>query len=175
MRVLGIDPGTWTAGYGLLSSNGELGAEDWGVISFKAKTPLEQRLYGLYSSALEIIRLRRPDEMAIEDPFMGRGQHRFTGPAFALGQAQASVMIAAAGEGIAVYRYSPAEVKLAVADYGRASKEQVQELLAAQLGIEPKFEKSDAADALAVALCHLRRRQATNLMSREIEPEKWMR
>ena len=86
---------------------------------------------------------------------MGRGSHSFTGPALALGQAQAAVMIAATGRGLPVSRYAPAQVKLAVADYGRASKGQVQELVARQLGLEADALPNDAADALAIALCHL--------------------
>ena len=165
VRVLGIDPGTWTTGYGLLLEDHGVKAGDWGTITFKAGTSLERRLHKLYCSLLDLIRLHRPDELAVEDSFIGRGRHHFAAPAFALGQAQAAVAIASVEEGVPIYRYSPAEVKLAVADYGRASKEQVQTLVAHQLDIAPPFPPSDAADALGIALCHLARRASDSVLA----------
>lgn len=150
-----MDPGTWATGYAVLEAGTSIQAQDWGVLKFKAGTPLQERLFQIYSRLLEIIDLHGPGQVAVEDPFMGRGSHSFTGPALALGQAQAAVMIAATGRGLPVSRYAPAQVKLAVADYGRASKGQVQELVARQLGLEADALPNDAADALAIALCHL--------------------
>ena len=164
MRVLGIDPGTWATGYGLLSAESSVTALDWGAVSFKKGTPLEHRLHRIYLALSDIIDLGQPQELAVEDPFLGRGHHTYPAPAIALGQAQAAALMAAARHNVPVFRYSPAEVKLAVADYGRASKEQVQELLARQLGLELPFAVADAADALAVALCHLRRRQSDDAL-----------
>ena len=169
MRVLGVDPGTWRTGYGLLLAASGVSAEDWGTITFKTGTSLDQRLHQLYSSLLDLIRRHRPDELAVEDPFIGRGRHRFAASAFALGQAQAAVAIATVSEGVPVYRYSPAQVKLAVADYGRATKAQVQALVAHQLGLEPPFPPTDAADALGIALCHLARRNADNVLTQQVE------
>ena len=166
MRILGIDPGTRTTGYGLLWAGTTVRADDWGIISFKGGMPLDQRIYQLYSEMLDIIRLHQPDELAIEAPFVGRGHNRFTASAFALGQAQASVVIAAVSQNVPVFHYSPAEVKLAVADYGRASKEQVQELVARQLGMVIPLSHSDSADALAIGLCHVRRKQADLVLAR---------
>ena len=170
MSVLGIDPGTRKSGYGLLYVDGEVRADQWGVIALKARMPLDQRLYQLYSRLAELVRLYQPSEVAVEEPFMGRGQNRYTAPAFAIGQAQAAVIIAAAGQDIPVFRYSPTQVKQAVADYGLASKEQVQELVGHQLGLDPPFPESDAADALAIALCHVRQRQAEAILARAGSP-----
>ena len=160
MRVLGIDPGTWTTGYGLLAADNSITVTDWGVITFKKGKQgpaLQQRLHGIYCNLTELIQREDPQEVAIEDPFLGRGARTFPSTAIAIGQAQAAAFMAAAHFDLPIYRYSPAEVKLAVTDYGRATKEQVQELLARQLGLRPPFAQQDAADALAAALCHVRR------------------
>ena len=170
MRVLGIDPGTWTTGYGLLAAENSITATDWGAISFKKgrkanqETALERRLHAIYIQLVEIIRRESPEEVAVEDPFLGRGARTFPTTAIAIGQAQAAAFMAAAHFELPIYRYSPAEVKLAVTDYGRATKEQVQELLARQLGLHPNSAQADAADALAAALCHVRRRSPENAL-----------
>ena len=172
MRVLGIDPGTIHMGYGLVEVptevNERLMAGDWGVISLRASMPLEERLFQLYSHLLNMISIWQPDAVAVEEPFMGKGENQFVGPAFAIGQAQALVLIAAAGQAIPVSRYSPAQVKRAIADYGAASKEQVQEMVKVLLGLDSIPSPSDAADALAIALCHLRQRQLEDVLDREI-------
>ena len=162
MRVLGIDPGTWTTGYGLLAADNSIIVTDWGCIGFKKgrQAPaLERRLHAIFCKLVDLIQRYSPEEVAIEDPFLGRGSRTFPTTAIAIGQAQAAALMAAAQFELPVHRYSPAEVKLAVTDYGRATKEQVQELLARQLGLQPAFAKPDAGDALAAALCHVRRRQ----------------
>ena len=172
MRVLGIDPGTIRMGYGLVEAQKELNeglvAADWGVISLRASMPLEERLFQLYSHILNMISIWQPDAVAVEEPFMGKGESQFVGPAFAIGQAQALVLIAAAGQAIPVSRYSPTQVKLAIADYGAASKEQVQEMVKMLLGLDSIPSPSDAADALAIALCHLRQRQLEDILDRAI-------
>ena len=165
MRVLGIDPGTWTTGYGFLIADNSITATDWGAISFKKNRQapaLEQRLHRIFCNLVDLIEKESPEQVAIEDPFLGRGPRTFPATAIAIGQAQAAAFMAAARYGLPVHRYSPAEVKLAVTDYGRATKEQVQELLARQLGLRPSFPQADAADALAAALCHVRRSQPAN-------------
>ena len=172
MRVLGIDPGTIHMGYGLVEApkeaNERLVAGDWGVISLRASMPLEERLFQLYSHLLNMISIWQPDAVAVEEPFMGKGESQFVGPAFAIGQAQALVLIAAAGQAIPVSRYSPAQVKRAIADYGAATKEQVQEMVKMLLGLDSIPSPSDASDALAIALCHLRQRQLEDVLNREI-------
>ena len=82
-------------------------AVDWGVIALPSSLPLEERLFQLYSHLLNMISIWQPDAVAVEEPFIGKGERRFVGPAFAIGQAQALVLIAAAGQAIPVSRYSP--------------------------------------------------------------------
>ena len=170
MRVLGIDPGTIRMGYGLVEEQGQAVAEDWGVVALPSSIPLEVRLFQLYTHVLNMISIWQPDAVAVEEPFMGKGEAQYVGPAFAVGQAQALVLIAAAGQAIPISRYSPAQVKRAVTDYGAATKEQVQEMVRAVLGLDSVPSSSDAADALAIALCHLRQRQLEDVLRREINP-----
>ena len=169
MRVLGIDPGTLRMGYGVVSENGQLQAEDHGVISLPGTMPLEQRLYQLYTHVLNLIGIFSPAAIAVEAPFVGKGERRFAGPAIAVGQAQALVLIGAASADIPVFRYPPAQVKLAVVDYGAATKEQMRQTISATLGLT-EAPASDAADALSVALCHLVQLEAVAALSREIPP-----
>jgi len=172
LRVLGIDPGTVRMGYGLVEASdsdaGGAEAVDYGVIALRSALPIEDRLYQLYSHVLNMISIWVPDVVAVEEPFLGKGESRFVGPALAVGQAQALVLIAAAGQAIPIARYSPAQVKLAVSDYGAASKEQVQEMVRSVLNLDETPSPSDAADALAIALCHLRHLQLQEVLGREI-------
>ena len=169
MLVLGIDPGTIRMGYGLLRAGPNPEAEDYGVIALPKTMPLEQRLHQLYTHILNMISMFQPDVIAVEDPFVGKGDRRFAGAALALGQAQAVVLIGGAGQGVPVFRYAPAQVKLAVADYGAASKEQMQQSVSTTLKLS-QIPESDAADALSVGLCHLMQSQATQALGREITP-----
>ena len=170
MRILGIDPGTRSMGYGLLEDRGEVVAVDWGAVSLPSSLPIEARLYQLYTHLLNMISIWQPDAMAVEEPFVGKGENQFVGPAMAVGQAQAVALIAAAGQAIPISRYSPAQVKQAVTDHGAASKRQVQEMVRAILNLETLPEPSDAADALAIALCHIRQQDVSALLKREVNP-----
>jgi len=169
MRVLGIDPGTVRMGYGVLDANPHPEADDYGVIALPNSMPLEKRLYQLHTHILNMIHVFQPDAIAVEDPFVGKGERRFVGPAIAVGQAQALVFIGAASQDVPVFRYTPAQIKCAVVDYGAATKEQMQMTIAATLGLTDVPE-SDAADALSVGLCHLVHRDAASALSREIPP-----
>ncbi len=169
MRVLGIDPGTRRMGYGVVEADPRPQAEDYGVISLPGTLLLEKRLYQLYTHLLDLISVFRPAAIAVEEPFVGKGERRFVGPAIAVGQAQALVLIGAAGQGVPVFRYTPAQVKLSVTDYGAASKEQMRQAIAATLRLA-EVPESDAADALSLGLCHLVQAQATTALRREIRP-----
>jgi crossover junction endodeoxyribonuclease RuvC len=169
MRVLGIDPGTVRMGYGLLEADPHPEADDYGVVALPSTMPLEQRLYQLHTHILNMIHVFQPDVIAVEDPFVGRGERRFVGPAIAVGQAQALVFIGAASQSIPVFRYTPAQIKRAVVDYGAATKEQMQQTIAATLKLT-HLPESDAADALSVGLCHLINAQAISVLTREIPP-----
>ena len=167
--MLGIDPGTLRMGYGVVSKNPQLQADDYGVIALPGTMPLEQRLYQLYTHVLNLIGIFSPSAIAVEQPFVGKGERRFAGPAIAVGQAQALVLISAAGTAIPVFKYPPAQVKLAVVDYGAATKEQMRQTISATLGLI-ETPASDAADALSVALCHLVQVGAVEALNREIPP-----
>ena len=169
MRVLAIDPGTIRMGYGVLSGEPVPVADDYGVVALSRYMAIEERLFQLFTHVGNMISVFQPDAVAVEEPFIGRGERQFIGPAIAVGQAQALVLIGAASAGVPVFRYSPAEVKRAVADYGAATKDQMQRALAATLGL-PSLPESDAADALSVGLCHLIQSGARSAIAREIPP-----
>ncbi len=162
MRVLGIDPGTLKLGFGIVDSQGDnLSMVECGVISLSARTPIEERLYKLYIGLNDIICKYSPDEIAIEEPFVAKNVRS----ALAIGRAQAVAIIAAVRRDCSVYRYMPSEVKQQITDFGGSSKEQVQEMVKIHLNMGPEPLQSDAADALAIAICHLCRRHLTDLIS----------
>ena len=169
MTVLAIDPGTLRMGYGVMREGVGIEAVDFGVVSLPPSMAIESRLFQMHSHILNMIAIFRPEALAIEDPFVGRGERSFPGSSLAIGQAQAAVLIGAAGQGVEIFKYAPAQIKRAVADYGAATKEQIRGIVAATLGISGKLE-IDAADALAVGLCHLAQRQAIGVMLNEIPP-----
>ena len=152
MRVIGIDPGTVVMGYGVIEGEGDdIALVDYGALVSPERSPIGERLSYLYTNLLEIIRRHRPDALAVEQPFVAKNARS----ALAIGRAQAVAILAAAGEGIPTSEYTPTQVKQRVANYGASSKEQVQEMVRLQLGLAEVPEPNDAADALAVALCHL--------------------
>ena len=130
MRVLAIDPGTIKMGYGFLTGDPAPEVVDHGVVELSRYTDIGERLFQMFTHVRNMISIFQPDAVAVEEPFVGRGDRQFIKPAIAVGQAQAVVLIGAASAGIPVHRYSPAEVKRAVADYGAASKDQMQRALA---------------------------------------------
>jgi crossover junction endodeoxyribonuclease RuvC len=163
MRVLGIDPGTLNMGYGVVDEDaGEMAMVDYGVVSLSSKIPVEKRLSALYKKLVEIVALHQPDEVAIEEPFVADNRRS----ALAVGRAQAIAILAAANKNLPVFRYLPTQVKQQVTDYGGSGKEQVQEMVRLQLGLAERPEPSDAADALAVAICHLHQKHIEILLAR---------
>ncbi len=163
MRVLGIDPGTLNLGYGVVDEDaGEMAMVDCGVVSLSSKIPVEQRLSSLYKKLVEIVARHQPDEVAIEEPFVADNRRS----ALAVGRAQAIAILAAANKNLPVFRYLPTQVKQQVTDYGGSGKEQVQEMVRLQLGLAERPEPSDAADALAVAICHLHQKHIEILLAR---------
>jgi crossover junction endodeoxyribonuclease RuvC len=155
MRILGVDPGTINLGYGVVDGEGEMHMVDCGVISLPARLPLEERLRSLYNELSKIIARHKPSEVAIEEPFIGHNVKS----AFAIGKAQAIAILAAANQGLPIYYYSPAKVKQQITSYGQSDKQQVQEMVRVQLGLFELPQPSDAADALAVAMCHIQQRR----------------
>ena len=151
MRILGVDPGTVNLGYSVVEGEGGMRFVDCGVISLSSRVPVEKRLSCLYDELTRIIAAYEPGEVAIEDPFIGSNVRS----AFAIGRAQAVAILAAANRGLPVYYYSPARVKQQITSYGQSDKQQVQHMVKIQLGLADLPEPSDAADALAVAICHI--------------------
>ncbi len=168
MRILGIDPGTRVMGYGVVESErDEIALVDYGALVTNERSPIGERLHYLYRQILEIIARHQPDAVAVEQPFVARNVRT----ALAIGRAQAIALLAAAGSGLPAYEYTPAKVKQSVANYGASSKEQVQEMVRLQLGLAEAPHPDDAADALAVALCHLRETHLSNLLARQEEKQ----
>jgi crossover junction endodeoxyribonuclease RuvC len=154
VTVLGIDPGLTCTGYGLVlvdgSSHRSLG---FGAIKPPSAAPHAEKLLRIYEGLADVIREARPQEVAIEDFIIGH-----TRAAVAIGEARAAAILAAAQAGLAVFLYKPAEVKQFVTSYGRSSKDQVSQMVCALLGLTEAPSPPDAADALAVALCHALKR-----------------
>jgi len=164
MRILGIDPGTITMGYGVVEEEeNELNLVDCGTLTTAPNTPLAQRLHTLYLGLLELIARYQPSEVAIEEPFVAKNVRS----ALAVGQAIGMAMVAATEKGIPIHQYTPTHVKQAVSSYGHSGKEQVQEMVRIQLGLSSIPQPSDAADALAVALCHIQEMHLARIMRDE--------
>ena len=164
MMILGIDPGTVTMGYGVIESReDEVTMVDSGVLNCPARSPIGERLSYLYKGLEEIIRRCQPDAVAVEQPFMAKNVKS----ALAVGKAQAVAILAAANQGIPTYEYTPAQVKQRVSNYGASSKEQNQEMVKLQLGLSQVPQPNDAADALAVAICHVRETHLINLLANQ--------
>lgn len=151
MRILGVDPGTINLGYGVVDGEEEMRMVDCGVINVPSQVPMEERLRSLYDELSKIIAKHKPGEVAIEEPFVGHNIRS----AFAVGRAQAIAILAATNQGLPVYYYSPAKVKQQITSYGQSDKQQVQEMVRIRLRLPQLALPTDAADALAVAICHL--------------------
>ncbi len=150
--VLGLDPGTAITGYGLVREvPGGLQAVDYGVITTPARTPLPARLQQLYRELTALIARHRPASAAVEVLFFSANAKT----AMAVGHARGVALLALANAGVPIAEYKPAEVKQAVAGYGGADKHQMQLMVAALLGLDAAPQPDDAADALAVAICHI--------------------
>lgn len=153
MLILGIDPGTAITGYGLVRQIGGRRVElvDYGVIRTPSRLPMAERLRQLYHELADVIANYRPDEAAVEELFFSRN----VTTALSVGQARGVAILAAAEAGLSVHEYKPREIKQAIVGYGNASKEQVQEMVRVLLGIDEIPHPDDAADAVAVAICHI--------------------
>lgn len=151
--VLGIDPGTATTGYGVVGETiqGEFVLLACGVFRTPADAAMHLRLLELFRDTQALLEEFKPDEVAVEKLFFGRN----VTTAIAVGQARGAVLVAAALAGIPVVEYTPAEVKQAVTGYGNADKQQVQQMVAHLLHLDKPPTPDDAADGVAIAICHL--------------------
>ncbi len=162
MKILGIDPGTLVMGYGIIESeDDEIALIDFGAVTGPERLQIAERLNHLYHKILEVIERHQPDAVAVEQPFISKNVRS----AMAIGRAQAIALLAATSQGIPTYEYTPAQIKQRVANYGASSKEQIQEMVRLQLGLSEVPQPNDAADALAVAICHLREIHLSNLLA----------
>lgn len=161
MRILGIDPGMAAMGYGLVDyDNDRLTAIDCGVLTTSAGVGVGERLQTLYCGLIAIIERYQPSEFAIE-LFVARNLRT----ALAVGQARGVALLAAAQKKLPIYEYTPLQVKSSVAGYGRSGKQQVQEMVRIQLNLPSVPQPDDAADALAVAICHVYNTRLSKLIS----------
>jgi crossover junction endodeoxyribonuclease RuvC len=151
MIALGFDPGTARLGYGVISSEPDPRAIDYGIIATDAGLPMARRLVEIHEAVTELIQVYRPDAVAVERLFFAQN----VTTAMTVGQARGVVLLAAAQQGLPVAEYAPSEVKQAVVGYGKADKRQIQEMVRIMLGLETLPRPDDAADALAVAICHV--------------------
>lgn len=153
MLVVGIDPGIAITGYGFIRplAAGRLEAVDYGVIRTDAGMDLPRRLAFLHHRLAELLAQHQPEAAAVERLFFQRN----VSTAMAVGEARGVVVLALAQAGLNVGEYSPQEVKQAVTAYGSAEKRQMQEMIRILLGLPSAPRPDDAADALAVAICHL--------------------
>lgn len=167
--MLGIDPGLRVCGWGVVRGDPRSGYIASGALKPNAKAPFTTRLLTLLDGIKDVIIEHEVGEVAIEDPFVGSVQ---PASALAIGQARAAAVLAAAQLGLEVEFYAPAAVKAAVSGYGQGDKRQVQSMVRMLLQLEAPPEPLDAADALAVALCHLANRRAKALERTSQQPSK---
>ena len=160
MRVLGIDPGTATTGYGVVEeAQGELKALTFGAIKTPAGQPLPERLQSIYQGVRDLVAEWNPAEAAVEELFFSRNVRT----AMSVGQARGVTLLALADASLPITEYAPLTVKQAVTGYGSADKAQIQEMVRLLLRLEQIPRPDDAADALAVAICHLNSSKLTVL------------
>ena len=151
MRILGIDPRTAITGYGVIERQaGQYRLIDYGCITTPAHTPISQRLITIYQGMQCLLTEYQPDEVAMEELFFNRN----VTTAITVGQARGVLMLAAAQQGLPIGEYTPLQVKQAISGYGRADKKQVQYMVCQILSLKEIPRPDDAADALAVAICH---------------------
>lgn len=164
MRILGLDPGTATTGYGLIDAvEGDLRVVSYGVLVTTPDDTPAHRLQIIFNDLGAIIAEFRPDAAAVEQVFFGRN----ITTAISVGQARGVLLLALANANLPIGEYSPPKVKEAVTGYGKADKAQVQMMVRNLLGLEETPRPDDAADALAVAIAHHQYTRYENLVEAE--------
>ncbi|HPD99367.1 MAG TPA: crossover junction endodeoxyribonuclease RuvC [Candidatus Saccharibacteria bacterium] len=151
MKMLGIDPGTGIVGFGVIETDRRKHKMlDAGVIRTPAHQADELRLHTIYTSLQEIIQEHNPDVMVVERLFFARN----VTTAMSVSQARGVILLAATEKGIPIAEYTPLQIKQALTGYGRAEKQQIQEMVKVLLGLQQIPKPDDCADALAAALTH---------------------
>ena len=160
MRILGIDPGYGITGFGLIEGErGQFRLLSCGAITTPANTDFSWRLDVIYNDMVELLRTAKPDVVAIEELFFG--QNVTTG--IGVAQSRGVILLAIRQAGLEVFSYKPAQVKQSLVGYGNASKHQMQDMTMRLLHLKTMPKPDDAADAIAIALCH--GRSATSLLA----------
>jgi crossover junction endodeoxyribonuclease RuvC len=159
---MGIDPGTATTGYCILSDAGgsQVSVMEYGCIKTTKNDLPEKRLSQIHSKLKDLLRKFQPKCVAVEKLFFNTN----TKTAMAVGQARGVILLAAAGEGVDIAEYTPLQVKMALTGYGRADKNQVQQMVKTLLKLKEIPKPDDAADAIAVALCHVNSRKFNEMI-----------
>jgi crossover junction endodeoxyribonuclease RuvC len=158
MRILGIDPGSGSTGYGLIDTDGSRHrAILFGAITTQTRQPFHMRLLNIHRDLTKILSGEKAEIMAIEEVFHATNVQS----ALRLGHARGIALLVAAQQGLEVCEYSPLEIKKAVVGYGRAEKSQIQAMVQLLLGLPEAPAPDHAADALAVAICHAHRTRFT--------------
>jgi len=167
MLVLGIDPGIAITGYGLIRTDdrSNYNCIDYGVIKTSADLPDAERLKILFEGLTQLIASHCPDSSAVEKLFFQKNVKT----AISVGQARGVAMLSLAQANLPVHEYTPNEVKQTVCGYGSADKQQVQRMVQTLLNLEEFPKPDDAADALAVAICHIHHQTFNNLIERAKE------
>jgi crossover junction endodeoxyribonuclease RuvC len=151
MKVLGIDPGSETLGWGAVEGGGtKYSALDFGVVRSNTKHPFSRRLRNIYDGVEKVIDTHRPDVLSIEEAFYSVN----VGVALKLGQVRGVILLLAEQKGLEIAEYAPRLIKQTVVGYGNADKVQVQEMVKLLLRLKTAPQPHDAADALAIAICH---------------------
>lgn len=168
LKVLGIDPGSISCGYGLVDVSGKKACYiTSGSICPPVSQPLHVRLKHIYGALLDVIREHRPDAVVVEKIFFAKSPRA----ALSLGHARGIAILAAASEDVALHEFSALEVKKSVVGYGRAEKRQVQEMVKVLLNIRGDLYP-DSADALALALCYVNTLQFRNVLDKSMQQER---
>lgn len=157
MRILGIDPGYATTGFGLIESDrGSYRLLQYGVVTTPKELPFPQRLALLHSDMTELLRVTAPDAAAVEELFWG---HNIT-TGIGVSHGRGVILLALEQAGVPIFEYTPMQVKQAVVGYGKAEKHQVMDMTKRLLHMREVARPDDAADAIAIALCHARSRSS---------------
>ena len=165
MRILGIDPGYGITGFGLIEAQrGQFQLLRCGAITTPAGMDFSARLEIIYNDMQALLEVAKPDTVAIEELFFG--QNVTTG--IGVAQSRGVILLAIRQAGVPVYSYKPMQVKQAVVGYGNATKHQVQDMTKRLLGLSAMPKPDDAADAIAIALCHAR--SSTSLLA-QLQPK----
>jgi crossover junction endodeoxyribonuclease RuvC len=160
-RVMGLDPGTATTGFGVVEGDGDaLQLVEYGAIITPPNLPMPERLRLIYLKLTELIAHLQPEALSVEKLFFNKN----VTTALSVGQARGVALLAAANASVPVFEYTPLEVKQAMVGYGRATKDQMQQMVRMVLQLDHTPHPDDAADALAIAICHVQSARMRGLM-----------